>query len=57
MTIALLFWFLMILWLLFGTWLAWPRDPANRYGFGSSLVLWVLLALLGWAAFGSPIKG
>jgi len=56
-SIGLLFWLLMIITLLFGVGLAWPRDPANRYGFGSSLLLWVLLALLGWKVFGFVIQG
>ena len=57
MTFGLLFWLLMILTLLFGAGLAWPRDPANRYAFGSNLMLWVLLALLGWKVFGAPLTG
>lgn len=57
MPIALLFWLLMLLWLVFGATLAWPRDPANRYAFGGSLLLWVLLALLGWKVFGFVVQG
>ena len=53
MTIGVLFWLLMILWLVFGFWAWWPitRDR------GPSFLLWVLLFLLGWATFGFPIKG
>jgi len=57
MTIGLLFWFLMIATLLFGVALAWPRAPEQRYVFGGSLLWWVLLALVGIAVFGWPIKG
>ena len=57
MTMALLFWLLMVLWLVGYTWVGWPRDPATRPLFASSMLLWVLLALLGWGVFGSPIKG
>lgn len=57
MPIALLFCLLMLLWLVFGATLAWPRDPANRYAFGGSLLLWVLLALLGWKVFGFVVQG
>jgi len=57
MTIGLLFWIVFLVALIFGAGWGWPRDPANRYAFGSWVVLWVLLGLLGWAAFGSPIKG
>jgi len=52
MSIALLFWVIMIIGLLFGGY-------TNRATFGAwamnSLVLWVLLALLGWAVFGAAI--
>jgi len=52
MSIGLLFWVIMIVGLLFGlfmhrtTPMAWVSD---------SLVVWVLLALLGWAVFGPAI--
>ena len=52
MSIALLFWIIMIVGLLFGGW-------SNRTTFGvwamNSLVIWALLALLGWAVFGPAI--
>jgi hypothetical protein len=57
MSIGFIFWLLMILWILFGAGVAWPRDAANRYTFGSWLLLWILLALLGWKVFGFPIQG
>jgi len=47
----------MVIWLLFGVGVAWPRDEANRYGFGSNLVLWVVIALLGWKVFGFIVSG
>ena len=56
MTIGLLFWFLMILALIFG-WVVYPPAPPNYRPFGYNLLLWILLALLGIAAFGWPIKG
>ena len=55
MTIGFIVWLILILWLLFGAGMAWPR--ADRYGFGSNLVLWVLLALIAWSVYGSPLKG
>ena len=58
MSIGFLFWLLMILWLLFGFY--WNRADfqAGNYGiFGSNLLLFVLLFLLGWKAFGFPIQG
>ena len=56
MGIGLLFWIVYLVALIFGGW-GWSRDAANRLAVGSWLVLWVLLGLLGWATFGSPIKG
>jgi hypothetical protein len=57
MTLGLLFWLLMVLTLLFGVALAWPRAPEQRYVFGGSLLWWVLLALLGWQVFGPVLRG
>jgi hypothetical protein len=52
MAIGLLFWVIMIIGLLFGGY-------TNRATIGvwaiNNLVLWVLLALLGWAVFGAAI--
>lgn len=55
MTIAFIFWLLMLLWLLFGCY-------SNRTQLGpwlarGDLVLFVLLFLLGWKVFGWPIAG
>jgi len=52
MTLAIAFWIFMILFLVFGTWSAWP----NVQGAGGNLILFILLLILGWAEFGSPIK-
>jgi hypothetical protein len=52
MSVGFLFWILMILWLVFGFW-QWGMTPL----FGGNLLLWVLLALLGWKVFGFPIHG
>jgi len=56
-TIGAFFWLLMILWLIFG--LYWNRDDirGGKYGIaGGNLLLFVLLFLLGWKAFGFPIQ-
>jgi flagellar biosynthesis/type III secretory pathway M-ring protein FliF/YscJ len=53
MTMGLLFWILMLLWLLFGLWSNWP----NYRPLGNNLLLFILLHLLGWKAFGAPIHG
>lgn len=58
MTLGLIFWIIMLLWLLFA--LAWnfnwggvgPHGPL-----GNSLLLFVLFLLLGWRVFGAPIHG
>jgi hypothetical protein len=60
MTLALLFWILMLLWLVFG-YLGWPGSPQSTPApwwtpVGTTLILFLLLFLLGWASFGSPIK-
>ena len=55
MTIGLLFWVLMLLWLVFGFWVYWPAE--DKRTFGGHFLLWFLLFLLGWATFGFPIKG
>lgn len=53
MTIGMLFWVLMIVWLVFGLWAWWPITRAH----GPTFLLWFLLFLLGWGVFGFPIKG
>jgi len=57
MTRGLLFWILMILWLLFGLWWWWPAAGASYLVLGFPVLLFVLLALLGWQVFGPAIKG
>lgn len=52
MSIALLFWIIMIVGLLFG--LYTNRASPSKWA-SDNLVLWVLLALLGWAVFGAAI--
>jgi len=56
MTLGLVFWILMLLWLVFGAWQNWGGIVGGQYGpLGSSLLLFVLLLILGWHAFGPPI--
>ena len=57
MSRAVLFWVLMILWLVFGLWseyTAGQRYPFKR-GFGNLLVF-ILLAIVGWQIFGTPVQ-
>lgn len=52
MTLGLAFWVIMLIWLIFGVWSAWP----NVHAAGGTGLLFVLLFILGWAQFGPPIK-
>jgi hypothetical protein len=53
MSIGLMFWFLMVLWLVWGVYTTWP----NMVPAGGNLLLWVIIALLGWHAFGPILHG
>lgn len=53
MTKGLLFWVLMLLWVVFGTWWNWPRWQSWA---APNLLLFILLLILGWDAFGPPIR-
>lgn len=56
MSFALVYWILMLLWLVFGLWGAWPAGPNPNYKpIGGNLLLFVLLVILGWHAFGPPV--
>jgi hypothetical protein len=56
-----LFWFLMVVWVLFGNYWHWPENTNNgprSFGpLGGNLLLFILLFLLGWKAFGFVIQG
>ena len=56
MSLQLLFWILMLIWLIFGLaynggYLQGPYGP-----WGNTILLFVLFLILGWQAFGSPIQ-
>lgn len=53
MTLGLLYWILMLLWLVLGLWSTWPNLRAGS----PNLILFILLLILGWRAFGAPIHG
>jgi hypothetical protein len=55
MSAGLLFWIIMILGVLFGFRANWPLTANNGWGFGSNLILFILLALLGWKVFGPAL--
>ena len=52
MSIGLLFWVIMLIGLLFGF---YTNRAAPWPWLGNSFVIWILLALLGWAVFGPAI--
>lgn len=57
MPIGILFWVLMILWFLFGLWSNRAVFTAGDYGpLGGNLLLFVLLALIGWRLFGPVLQ-
>jgi hypothetical protein len=58
MSFQLLYWVLMLLWLVFGLWSNWPAAGAGSNAFrplGGTLMLFILLVILGWRVFGSPV--
>lgn len=59
MTLGLAFWILMLLWLVFGLAWNWPGGPVvGTYGpIGNTVLLFLLLLILGWHAFGPPLHG
>jgi hypothetical protein len=54
MPIAIAFWVLMLLWLIFGV-VVGPT-PFSWRGSAGNLLLFVLIALLGWHVFGAALK-
>lgn len=55
MTLGLLFWILMLLWIV-GYGYGVTRSPLNWPIIGPNILLFVLLLILGWQSFGAPIK-
>jgi len=53
MSMALIFWVLMLLWLVFWGLSTW--GPLGPYPWGHNILLFILLFLLGWQAFGAPV--
>jgi hypothetical protein len=58
MNLAVAFWILMLLWLFF----CWFHNSSpgtfGSYGWaGHSILLFILLGILGWHAFGAPVHG
>ncbi len=57
MSIGFIFWLIMLIMLIFGFFGTQPVTVGGTTvpGWGGHLLLWVLLALLGWGIFGFPI--
>lgn len=56
----MIFWVLMLLWLILGFYWYWPVGNvggAAYIGLGLPLLIFILLALLGWQVFGPAVKG
>lgn len=57
MTLSLLFWMLMLLWLVFEAWSRnWTLTRDSARPIGGSVLLFLLLLVLGWGVFGAPIR-
>lgn len=57
MTLAVLFWVLYIVALVFGVYTGYtPGQPYAFKTWGGSLLVFVLFGILGWAVFGAPVK-
>lgn len=55
MPLAILYWILMLLWLVF---FAVYIYPSNAVLFsGQSLILFLLFLIIGWKLFGRPVQG
>jgi hypothetical protein len=51
------FWIIFVICVIFGLWGSNPWRPATAWGvFGSAIVVFVLLGLLGYHVFGSPLR-
>jgi hypothetical protein len=55
MAIGLAFWIIMLLWLIVGV--PWPWWPSAWPGWPGHVLLFILFLLLGWHAFGPPLRG
>ncbi len=57
MPIGLLFWVIYIIALLFSLWGNYtPGQPFSIRPFGSYLVSWILIGILGWEVFGAAVR-
>ena len=57
MTLGLVFWILMLIWLVLGVWWHWPAQGSPPQAVAHPAVLFLLLMIIGWGIFGAPIVG
>lgn len=58
MTLGILFWMIYIIALFFSAWSNYETgQPFPLKRAGSHFVLWVLIGIVGWRIFGSPVHG
>lgn len=57
MTVALIFWIIMLVWLVFSAYSWWPSQPHPAPVWGHTILLFILFLLLGWGVFGAPVRG
>jgi hypothetical protein len=58
MTLAMVYWIVVLLWLILGVLWPFPRgENASYLSWGSSVLLFILLVVVGLKLFGSPIQG
>ncbi len=53
MSLATAYYIVLLLWAVLGLWSTWPNLRAG----GPNLILFLLLLILGWHEFGTPIHG
>jgi len=57
MTLAILFWVLYIVAIVFGCWSGYTAgQPFLFKSWGGGMLMFVLVGILGWAVFGAPVK-
>jgi hypothetical protein len=57
MPLAILFWVLMIIWLIFGFWREYiPGQPYPINRAGGHILTFILFAIIGWKVFGPVIQ-
>jgi hypothetical protein len=57
MTLGLIFWILMLVWVVFSAWSYWPNTTRPGPVWADHFLLFVLFLLLGWGVFGAPVRG